>query len=125
MDSISIPARKSYVSLTLGRLITNIAQKVMLNNSFCIAGYSFRSALATMDRIASARRYQRLAPTTNAELSVFDVIWLNMLVGHAPFVSIPATFYEDRGTLDIWTACTKSWKALFLDINGTLLVNAV
>ena len=123
MQSISIPASKSYVSLTPARLITNIAEKVILSNTFCIGGYSFRSASETMDSIASARRYQKLSSTSSVELSVSDVVWLKMIVGHAPFVSIPATAYEDWGTLDAWTAYTRSWKTLFLDIDGTLLVN--
>lgn len=123
VQSISIPAAKSYVSLAPTGLITNIAEKVILSNTFCIGGYSFRSASSTIASIAAARRYQKLTSTCNIELSISDLVWLKMLTEHATFVSIPATAYEDWGTLAAWEAYTRTWKTLFVDIDGTLLKN--
>jgi choline kinase len=123
IQSISIPAAKSYVSLTTNGLITNIAEKVILGNTFCIGGYSFRSASSTIASVATARRYQKLTSSTDVELSVSDIVWVKMLMEHTTFVSIPASSYEDWGTVDTWEAYTRTWKTLFVDIDGTLFKN--
>ena len=123
MQSVSIPASKSYVSLSSAGAITNIAEKVILSNTFCLGGYSFRSASETLNSICSARRYQKLTSTTNVELSVSDIVWLKMLEEQVPFVSIPSIGYEDWGTLEAWNAYTRTWKTLFCDIDGTLFKN--
>lgn len=52
--SISIPAGKSYVSLTHSGVITNIVEKVILGNTFCVGGYSFASASAFKAKFRSA-----------------------------------------------------------------------
>ena len=123
MQSVSIPAAKSYVSVTLDGLITNIAEKVILSNIFCIGGYSFRSASSTISSITTARRYQKLTSSTNVELSISDIVWVKMLIEQTSFVSIPASSYEDWGTVGAWEVYTRTWKTLFVDIDGTLLKN--
>lgn len=85
IQSVSIPAAKSYITQTPNGLITNIAEKVILSNTFCIGGYSFRSASCTIFSIATARSYQMLTSSTNVELSVSDIVWIKMLMEQVRF----------------------------------------
>jgi hypothetical protein len=122
--SISIPAGKSYVSLTPAGVITNIVEKVILGNTFCVGGYSFSSAESFQTNTAKCRSYQALTSSTGTELAVSDIIWLQTLTTAETFVSIPVHNYEDWGTLDTWLEYTRTFKTLFCDIDGTLLKNS-
>ena len=122
--SISIPAGKSYVSLTSSGVITNIVEKVILSNTFCVGGYSFASAEKFKLHTQKCREYQSLTSSTDTELAVSDIIWLQMLTASEPFVSIPVSGYEDWGTLSAWLDYTRTFKTLFCDIDGTLLKNS-
>ena len=122
--SISIPAGKSYVSLTSSGVITNIVEKVILGNTFCVGGYSFASAENFRKHTQKCREYQTLTSSTDTELAVSDIIWLQILTTSEPFVSIPVSGYEDWGTLSAWLDYTRTFKTLFCDIDGTLLKNS-
>jgi hypothetical protein len=122
--SVSIPAGKSYVSLTPSGVITNIVEKVILGNTFCVGGYAFSSAESFTANTQKCRAYQELTNSTGTELAVSDIIWLQMLTTSDPFVSIPVRGYEDWGTLSAWLEYTRTFKTLFCDIDGTLLKNS-
>lgn len=122
--SLSIPAGKSYVSLTPSGVITNIVEKVILGNTFCVGGYSFASVEAFKTHTQQCREYRELTCSANTELAVSDIIWLQMLTTSEPFVSIPVSGYEDWGTLSAWLDYTRSFKTLFCDVDGTLIKNS-
>jgi hypothetical protein len=122
--SINIPAGKSYVSLTPSGVITNIVEKVILGNTFCVGGYAFSSAEAFTANTQKCRIYQELTASTGTELAVSDIIWLQTLTTAESFVSIPVSGYEDWGTLDVWLEYTRTFKTLFCDIDGTLIKNS-
>lgn len=122
--SINIPAGKSYVSLTSSGTITNIVEKAILSNTFCCGGYSFSCVEAFTANIQKCRAYQSLTSSTEAELAVSDIIWLQMLTSGDTFVSIPTHGYEDWGTLQVWLEYTRTFKTLFCDIDGTLIKNS-
>lgn len=122
--SISIPAGKSYVSLTPSGVITNIVEKVILGNTFCVGGYAFSSAESFTANVQKCRSYQELTSSTGTELAVSDIIWLQTLTSGEPFVSIPVGGYEDWGTLDAWLEYARTFKTLFCDIDGTLIKNS-
>ncbi|CAF9918860.1 hypothetical protein IMSHALPRED_004450 [Imshaugia aleurites] len=124
-SGVSNVASKGYVAVNsqTGQL-TSIVEKMMVSNTFCIGGYAWKSARDFLSRVAQARQYQIMASaTTGVELAVSDVIWLKMATG-APFLSIPASGYEDWGTLPSWRAYCDSFKTLFVDIDGTLVKNS-
>jgi hypothetical protein len=121
---ISIPAGKSYVSLTPSGVITNIVEKVILGNTFCVGGYSFASVEAFKTLSQKCREYRELTCSTNTELAVSDIIWLQMLTTSEPFVSMPVSGYKDWGTLSAWLDYTRTFKTLFCDIDGTLIKNS-
>jgi hypothetical protein len=122
--SMSLPAGKSYVSLTPSGVITNIVEKVILGNTFCVGGYAFISAESFIANAKKCRDYQEVTSSTGTELAVSDIIWLQMLTTGEPFVSIPVSRYEDWGTLDAWLEYTRTFKTLFCDIDGTLIKNS-
>ena len=128
MQSISIPAHKSYANINGSGRIINIVEKVVLGNTFCIGGYSFVSAESMLAGVKTARDYQAKTGVKGVELAVSDVIWIKMLSsreGHSsPFVAIPSSEYEDWGTLGAWTAYASTFKTLFLDIDGTIIRNS-
>ena len=124
-SGVSNVASKGYVAINsqTGQL-TSIVEKLMVSNTFCIGGYTWKSAQDFLSRVAQARKYQIMAcATKGVELAVSDVIWLKMATG-APFFSIPAANYEDWGTLPSWRAYCDSFKTLFVDIDGTLVKNS-
>jgi hypothetical protein len=129
MQSISIPAHKSYANITGSGRIINIVEKVVLGNTFCIGGYSFVSAESMLAGVKTAREYQAKTGVKGVELAVSDVIWIKMLSSSgdsqpSPFVAISSSDYEDWGTLGAWTAYTATFKTLFLDIDGTIIRNS-
>jgi hypothetical protein len=129
MQSLSIPASKSYAIVNGVGHIDNIVEKVILGSTFCVGGYAFADAQDMVTQIGTAREYQRIAGATKIELAVSDVIWLKMISStsvseKSPFVSIPVTDYEDWGTLQAWQAYVRTFKTLFLDIDGTLIKNS-
>jgi hypothetical protein len=122
--SISIPAGKSYVSLTPSGVITNIVEKVIVGNTFCVGGYSFASVETFKTHTQKCREHRELTCSTNTELAVSDIIWLQMLTTSEPFVSMPVSGYKDWGTLSAWLDYTRTFKTLFCDVDGTLIKNS-
>lgn len=130
MQSLSIPAGKSYATLSATGNIDNIVEKVILGSTFCVGGYAFASAANLLSLVATARSYDRLTGGAGgAELAVSDVIWLKTISSALssslpPFVAIPVTSYEDWGTLAVWQSYVRTFKTLFLDIDGTIIKNS-
>jgi hypothetical protein len=129
MQSLSIPASKSYAVIDGTGHIDNIVEKVILGSTFCVGGYAFAEADDMVAHIGIAREYQRITGATTIELAVSDVIWLKMIFPASdpeqpPFQSIPVTGYEDWGTLQAWQAYVRTFKTLFLDIDGTVIKNS-
>ncbi|KAF2395652.1 hypothetical protein EJ06DRAFT_534795 [Trichodelitschia bisporula] len=129
MQSLNVPAGKSYVDVALDGSIHNIVEKVILGPTFCVGGYAFASAADFTAHVAQARKLQKLSAAGDAELAVSDVIWLKLIkaaVGQTPctFQSIPVADYEDWGTLGAWKAYCATFRSLFLDIDGTLVKNS-
>jgi hypothetical protein len=106
---------KSYVSLdALGR-VTNIAEKSVISNKFCVGGYGFESAREF------ANYYDELGSSEN-ELYVSHVIYSMILTGklfHAKEVSE----YIDWGTLREYRHYQKKYITIFCDVDGVLLEN--
>ncbi|GAM87619.1 hypothetical protein ANO11243_056460 [Dothideomycetidae sp. 11243] len=133
LANLNIPGGKSYARVDPSGRITNIAEKEIISNTFCIGGYSFESADDMLGYVQNARAYQQKTNAFETELAVSDIIWLKILqqcvVGQqsatkSPFVSIPASGYEDWGTIGVFQEYQKTFKTLFVDIDGTLMKNA-
>ena len=144
MQSLNIPAGKSYMTTDGEGFIDNIVEKVILGPTFCVGGYSFADGRDMLKQVNAARFSQRITNAGKIELAVSDVIWGKLTTGFClrsaedseidseeeeetteeGFVSIPVEDYEDWGTLQAWEAYARTFKALFLDIDGTLVKNS-
>lgn len=136
MQNLNIPAGKSYILPDSRGNIDNILEKVILGPNFCVGGYSFASAQDFVSNVTMARYYQTITSASKIELAVSDVVWLKLISSYclretessdsqvAEFASIPVTDYEDWGTLQAWEAYARTYRTLFLDIDGTLIKNS-
>lgn len=114
-------ASKGYVAFKPSRVMTNIVEKQIISSAFACGAYAFESA-------ALFRSYVDLSRVTKShlhpgELAVSDVVWRMMLSGE-PFKALECSDYEDWGTLNAWRAYCKTFKTLFVDIDGTLVKNS-
>jgi hypothetical protein len=136
LQNLNIPAGKSYAAPDSNGNIDNIVEKVILGPHFCVGGYSFSSAQDFIQHVTTARYYQTITSAGKIELAVSDVVWLKLITSYclrdfdssdnviAEFVSIPVSEYEDWGTLQAWEAYARTFRTLFLDIDGTLIKNS-
>ncbi|KAF2668332.1 hypothetical protein BT63DRAFT_425652 [Microthyrium microscopicum] len=135
MQNLNIPGGKSYADVDRQGVIHNIVEKVILGPNFCVGGYSFGEARDFLDHVAKARNFQRISYATKVELAVSDVVWLKMITSWLGittttdakplnFLSIPVHAYEDWGTVGAWEAYCRTFRSLFVDIDGTLVKNA-
>jgi hypothetical protein len=128
MQSLNVPAGKSYVELDSAGGIQNIVEKVILGPTFCVGGYSFADAKRFVKFVNVVRKLQKLTNASSIELAVSDVIWWITIMGEQgsgeKFVSIPVRDYEDWGTVQAWEAYCGTFRTLFLDIDGTLIKNS-
>jgi hypothetical protein len=136
MQSLNVPAGKSYADIDCEGKINNIVEKVILGPNFCVGGYSFADAKNFVEYVTKARNFQRISYATKVELAVSDVVWLKIISSHllinddeaanaqATFVSLPVSDYEDWGTVQAWEAYNRTFRSLFVDIDGTLIKNS-
>lgn len=136
MQSLNVPAGKSYAEIDCEGKINNIVEKVILGPNFCVGGYSFADARNFVEYVTKARNFQRISYATKVELAVSDVVWLKIISSHllindndavneqATFVTLPVTDYEDWGTVQAWEAYNRTFRSLFVDIDGTLIKNS-
>ncbi len=123
-DSIANVASKAYCETSPDGVVYNIVEKCIVSSTFCIGGYSFADArhfcsVADNVRHLLTCSFFPLQP----EVAVSDVIYSMILVG-THFVSAPATEYEDWGTLLSWQSYCRTFRTLFVDIDGVLVHNS-
>ena len=129
MQSLNVPAGKSYVQVDVDGKIDNIVEKVILGTTFCVGGYSFQLAEDFLRHVSLARETQKKSLADKHELAVSDIVWAKMIDELEPTLkcycdSIPVTGYEDWGTVQAWEAYCATFRTLFLDIDGTLIKNS-
>jgi choline kinase len=105
-------ASKSFVKYNDQSVITDIIEKKVVSDSFCVGAYRFESAedyLATYDAIKDR----------NGELFVSHIIQ-HMLANGRIFTKKDVTNYVDVGTADDWHRYN-DMPVIFCDIDGTLV----
>lgn len=106
---------KSYVLADpLGR-VTNIEEKSVISNQFCVGGYGFESA---KDFCAA---YDELDSSSH-ELYISHVIY-SMILANKIFISKEVDQYIDWGTLREYRHYQKKYVTIFCDVDGVLLQN--
>jgi dTDP-glucose pyrophosphorylase len=111
-ETLNKLASKSFVKYNDQNIITDIIEKQVVSDSFCVGGYKFGSAEQYM------HTYDKLK-NRGGELFVSHIIQ-DMLENGTLFNKVEVTDYTDVGTADDWHKYN-DMPVLFCDIDGTLI----
>lgn len=106
-------ASKSFVISNDQGIITNIIEKEVISNKFCVGGYKFESAKLFCET------YEKLEDRDVGEIFVSHIIE-DCLNNHKIFLEKPVTNYVDVGTADEWFNYNDK-ACIFCDIDGTII----
>lgn len=106
---------KSYIEVNGDGHLTNIVEKRIVNSTFCAGGYSFDDAALFL------AYFNQLQDSPDLYIShlVYAMI-LDGVVFHHRFVAD----YVDWGTVREWDAYKRHFSTLFVDLDGTLVINS-
>lgn len=106
-------ASKSFTISNNQGIITDIVEKEVVSDTFCVGGYKFSSALMYKEA------FERI--NNNREIFVSDVI--SVCIGDLKiFNQMPVTNYTDVGTSQDWFEYNNK-PVIFCDIDGTIIVS--
>lgn len=105
---------KSYVEVDSLGVISNIVEKNVISNQFCCGGYGFSSANEFIST------YQSI--NSEDEIYISHIIYSMILQGK-DFSTVPASQYQDWGTLREYRHYCKQFITVFCDVDGVLLRN--
>lgn len=103
---------KSFVQYNEQEIITNIIEKNVVSDTFCVGGYKFESSHKYIES------FSKLSERTT-ELFVSHVIQ-DLIMNGSTFVINPVFDYTDVGTLQDWVEYNDV-PVIFCDIDGTLV----
>lgn len=103
---------KSFVKYNEQEIITDIIEKQVVSDTFCVGGYKFESAMQFKDT------YRRLTEKVD-EIFVSHVIQ-DMLINGKTFTLSKVRDYIDVGTIEEWQEYNDK-PVVFCDIDGTLI----
>jgi histidinol phosphatase-like enzyme len=106
-------ASKSFVITNDQGIITNIIEKEVISNKFCVGGYKFESAKLFCET------YEKLKDKNVGEIFVSHIIE-ECLNNHRIFLEKHVSNYVDVGTADEWFAYNNK-ACIFCDIDGTII----
>lgn len=114
---------KSFVELNNVSEITNIVEKRVISNNICVSGYSLSVDLfiKIYEEIINSEYYNKIIEL-GSELYMSHLIYQMMLKGHI-FFGEKVQMYQDWGTYNEWIKYKSEFKTLFIDFDGTLVVN--
>lgn len=115
MDNINART-KSYIEFDINGLITNIIEKRVISSTFSAGGYGFRCAKEF------CRTYEKFMDT-DEECYISHIIF-EMILSGGSFYGLRTKNFKDWGTLESWNHYKSQYKCLFVDIDGTLVVNS-
>jgi hypothetical protein len=106
---------KSYIEPDAHGHLRNIVEKKIVSSTFCVGGYSFASASEFM------AVFERLKD--DDDLYVSHIIYSMILAGET-FSQRYVSDYVDWGTIKEWNHYKRQYSTLFIDLDGTLVVNS-
>lgn len=109
------PRNKSYITKDAHDNVLNIVEKLMISSTFCVGGYAFSDAKLFIDALEKLDKVK--------ERYISHVIYQMMLDGQT-FNSLETNFYSDWGTIEDWDRFKRSYGTLFVDLDGTLVINS-
>ncbi len=109
------PKNKSYIQINTEKTVLNIIEKKVISSNFCVGGYGFQNA---EDYINA---YDNLNLTDERYIS--NIIYAEILKEKI-FKGEIVEFYADWGTVEDWDRFKRSFATLFVDLDGTLVINS-
>jgi hypothetical protein len=109
------PKNKSYLHKDENGKVSNIVEKQVISPYFCVGAYSFESAdvfCHYLDRLPKI-----------GERYISNIIF-EMLLDNKLFDGIEVDNYIDWGTIEDWDRFKRTFATLFVDIDGTLVINS-
>ena len=106
----NLPA-KSYIETNNQNIITNIIEKKIISEFFCVGGYQFES-------VQKYNQYFESAGSTNNELYISEIIG-NMINDGQVFVKLKVSNYIDVGTINEFRKYNDK-PTYFCDIDGII-----
>lgn len=114
-DNVFNAKNKSYIDFDKNNFISNIVEKKIISSTFSVGGYGFSSAEEFCD-------YFLKVGNLTTEVYMSNIIF-EMLLAGKQFTGHKVSLYDDWGTLDEWNRYKKTYKTLFVDIDGVLIEN--
>lgn len=106
------PNCKSYITVNEFGSVTNIIEKKVISQHFCVGGYGFADASKLSMAIESLG--------SSKERYMSNVIYQRVLEGDT-FEAIPAEHYSDWGTIEDWERYKRTYGTLFVDLDGVIV----
>ena len=106
---------KSYVVTNDQDIITNIVEKRVVSSTFNVGGYGFECADKFLEYYEELKEHE--------DLYVSHIIY-KMLLDGISFKKSDVKSYIDWGTLEEWNMYKAKYVTLFVDIDGTLVLNS-
>jgi hypothetical protein len=113
-DYLTCIAAKSYVVSNVHGIISNIVEKQVVSDKFCVGGYKFESAGIFLDS------YQRIAKELPGEIFISHVIQGCLNYHDQVFKTVTVSNYVDVGTAEDWVEYNDK-AVIFCDIDGTIV----
>ena len=110
---------KAYVVLNKYGHISSIVEKSVINDLFCVGGYSFADTAvfrSTFDKMFADKNFH------NQEIYLSHMIQ-DMILNGEVFDTQEISNYKDWGTLEEWQKYCSEYKTIFLDIDGCLVLS--
>tara|TARA_B100001059_G_scaffold235416_1_gene280952 strand:+ start:30702 stop:31778 length:1077 start_codon:yes stop_codon:yes gene_type:complete len=109
------PVNKSYIQIDNNFKISNIIEKNVISSFFCVGSYSFESTESFLNVLDDMPK--------NKERYISNIIFQMILKGKI-FSPLKVDNYHDWGTIEDWNRYKKTYGTLFVDIDGTLVINS-
>ncbi len=109
------PINKSYIQIDKNSKISNIIEKNVISSFFCVGAYSFESTETFLEVLKEMPE--------NKERYISNIIFQLILKGKI-FSPLKVKDYHDWGTIEDWNRYKKTYGTLFVDIDGTLVINS-
>lgn len=110
-----VARNKSFLEIGTGSLITNVIEKKIISEFISVG----------LTRFAASSDFLRASlqlGSVSSEIYISDIVRVLMSEG-VDFKAVPASKYEDWGTLREWLAFVGTFQTLFVDIDGVISEN--
>ncbi len=110
---------KSFILTNEENIVLNIVEKKIISDTICLGGYFFKDAEEFIECFESIN-----FDKNTKEMYISHMISYLIAQKRDVFFALPATAYEDWGTLAEWKAVQEKMSTYFCDFDGVLIKNS-